>query len=52
MKKIKNQVNIEPLENHGRRSFLKSAAVGVMGIAGLGFSDTLYSAGEKKLKFR
>jgi sugar phosphate isomerase/epimerase len=52
MKKNNEQINLEISPDQGRRNFLKTAAAGTLGVAGLGFSLSAGDAGEKKPKPR
>jgi sugar phosphate isomerase/epimerase len=52
MKKVSKQIIDETFSPNGRRNFLKTAAVGAVGVAGLGFSLSDSDKGEKKSKVR
>ena len=52
MKSLNEKIIKEISHTNGRRNFLKSAAISVMGVAGLGFSIPEYEIKEKKPKIR
>jgi len=52
MKRINEQIIKEASQDQGRRNFLKSVAVGALGVAGLGFSLSAIDVSEKKPKVR